>query len=226
MNLPRKTTILIIILAIITGLLVFMAIKTDQTGKITNVTIPTPTTEAVKPVTAFATLYFSPSIVDFSNQATTTTTVDIVVDTQGKPISAVQAELLYDPKIISNVVVTPVSTATNNQTAIKALFSGTSQIPINIVDPVQGRISFARTIGINDQEVVGVGKIASISFSVNKFALQDSTSITFLEKSLVSTLKSLKSVLKGTTPLTVTLKNPGSIIPLAPTISSTPAVTR
>lgn len=224
---PRKTTALIILLSIITAILVFMAVRTDQAGRIgeNSTPIPTPSEIVEAPVTAFTNLYFSPSVLDLSGQATPTATVDIIVDTQGKEISAVQAELSYDPKIISNVVVTPISTATiSNQSTIKALFPGTSQVSFSDVDPVQGRISFARQISINDQEVSGIGKIASITFNVNKFATQDSTSIIFLEKSLVSTLKSLKSVLKSTTPLIITLKKNEGNLNILPVTPSTPVV--
>lgn len=224
---PKKTTALIILLSIITAILVFMAVKTDQAGKLSqeNTSSPIPTKTVETPIATYTNLYFSPSVLDLSGQATPTATVDLIVDTQGKEISAVQAELSYDPKIISNVIVTPISTATiNSQSTIKALFPGTSQVSFNDIDPVQGRISFARQIGINDQEVSGIGKVASITFNVNKFSSQESTSIMFLDKSLVSTLKSLKSVLKSTTPLIITLKKNEGDLHILPVTSSTPVV--
>lgn len=222
---PRKTTILIIILAIVTGLLVFMAIKTDNSTKsVTNI-IPSEKEQTQKAVLPYATLYFSPSVLDVSTTTTPSASVNIIVSTDNLPITSVQAELSYDPKILSNVVVTPVSTATTplSDGGLRPLFPGTSSVPINVVDPAQGRISFARTIGINDQEVSGTGIIATISFVVNKSAVQNTTSIAFLDKSLVATLKSTKSILKGTTPLTITLRNSNTLTPLVPNASPTVA---
>lgn len=192
---PKKTTILIIILAIITGILIFVAVRSDQTqelGKrITNTATATPI--VIRP---FASLYFSTPLIDISN-GVTAQKVDIVVDTNGKSVAGAQAELTYDPNVITNVSLTPI---------VKNQFFGTNPtVLINSVDKTQGRISYAISISLNDTEKIGKGSIGQLSFTVNKFAGIPNTKINFLPKSAVTTQQTKFSVLDSTTPLQIIL---------------------
>lgn len=193
---PKKTTILIVILAIITGVLIFLAVKSDQSqelGKniLRQVSKSSPT-QAPKP---YATLSFSPPILDVSSSQLPTQSVDIVLDTNGKPTAGAQAELSYDPKVITNVTL---KAPLKNQ-----LFGTKPTILINSVDPAQGRISYAVGISPTDSEKKGIGSIATLTFTVNKFAGVPSSQITFLPKSAVTTLATSGSILSTTTPLKV-----------------------
>lgn len=191
---PKKTTILIVILAIITGILIFLAVKSDQTQTLFgNKVAPASPTPTVMP--SYASLGFSQPQLD-ATLKTTNQKVDITIDTQGKSAATAQIELTYDPKVITDVKVsTP---------AIP--FFGTDQnVLINAVDPAQGRISYATGISLQGTEKVGTGTVATLIFSIVKASGTTSSQITFLPKSAVTTLSTPKSILQTTVPLTIIL---------------------
>ena len=187
---PRKTTILIVILAAITGILIFLAVRSDTTMQLVNKTPePTPTT-APEP---YASLDFGTSLLDIS-LLSANQTVDVVLDTNNKPVAGVQVELSYDPTVLSNVRLIP---------AQQAFFGPSSQVLISAVDSEQGRISYATAISAQGSEVSGRAVIVRIGFTANKSKGVQGTLISFLTKSAVTTLASQNSVLKSTTPLQI-----------------------
>ncbi len=189
---PRKTTILIVILAVITGVLIFLAVRNDSAQQLVNrVSEPTPTL-APQP---YATLDFGTELLDLS-LISATQTVDIVLDTGNKPVAGVQVELSYDPTVLSNVRILP---------SQQSLFGTGTQVLISAVDPEQGRISYAVAISAEGSEVAGKGSIARIGFTANKTRGIPATQLTFLSKSAVTTLSSQNSVLKSSTPLQIKL---------------------
>lgn len=202
---PKKTTILIIILAVITGILIFLAVRNDKTQEI----VVKPQIPAVKPTAAptpYATLSFSVANLDLSTVAITTQTVDILIDTNGKPVFGTQVELSYDPKVFYNVslIKTP-----------NSFFGPDAVVLINNVDPTQGRVSYAVALPSSGSEKIGKGVVATLSFSVNKFTGVKNTSITFLPKSTITTLQTSGSILSQTTPLSVILTS-------TPTVTNAP----
>lgn len=201
---PKKTTILIVILAIITGVLIFVAVRSDQslvTDEITG-TAARPTPVVTKP---FASLSFSPSIIDAS-KGLATGKVDIILDSKGQKVAGAQVELSYDPNVLTNLSLNPL---VPNQ-----LFGSNPTVLISSVDKTQGRISYAITISSNDTEKIGKGSIGSISFTLNKFAGTQATQIAFLSKSAVTTLDPRSgSVLSSSTPLKILLTAPATTTP-------------
>jgi hypothetical protein len=197
---PKKTTILIVILALITGILIFLAVRSDKTQNFINDNFQkaTPTVAVVKP---YANLSFSPPVVSLAN-GQVNQTVNITLDTAGKPVSAAQVELTYDPKVITNVKLNPPQ--------INPLFGPNPVVLINSVDPSQGRISYAVGISASDDEKVGNGAIATLTFTINKFAGVPTSQIAFLPKSAVTTLSTQGSVLNTSTPLQITLTTPSA----------------
>lgn len=195
---PKKTTILIIILAIITGILIFLAVRSDkEQGLIDNsASNPTSTTNAEK-IVPYATLAFSEPILDLSKNSVATQSVDITIDTSNKPVFGAQIELSYDPKVLFNVKVAP---PTQNP-----FFGANPVILINSVDSTQGRISYAVGLSANDTGVQGKGVIATITFTANKFAGVPKSQIAFLPKTAVTSLKTSGSVLKNTSDLPIIL---------------------
>ena len=198
---PKKTTILILILAIITGVLIFLAVRNDKTQEI----VVKPNLPTVKPtpvVTPTATLSFSVANLDLSTVAINTQTVDILIDTNGKPVFGTQIELSYDPKVFYNVSIlkTPDS-----------FFGPDAVVLINNVDSSQGRVSYAVALSSSGSEKIGKGVVATLSFSVNKFAGVSNSSITFLPKSTVTSLQTSDSILNQTIPLSVILTSPPTI---------------
>lgn len=189
---PRKTTILIVLLAAITGLLIFLAIRNENSSTQTTVQeTPEPTI-----VTAYATLGFSSGVIDVSNQSATQT-VDVLIDTNQKPTAGAQIELSYDPVVFTSVKILP---------AENPFFGNDAQVLISNVDQKQGRVSYAVGLGANDIERSGTGTVVRLSFTVNKSAGVSSSLITFLDKSAVTTWSSPQSsVLLSASPLQVIL---------------------
>ena len=76
-------------------------------------------------------------------------------------------------------------------------------------------------ISLSDAEVSGVGKIATLTFNVAPSTVQATTEMTFLPKSVATTLSTQESILKETVPLTIKLSK--TFAPTAvPFTSSTP----
>jgi len=201
---PRKTTILIIILAVITGVLIFLAVKSDTIkNPLSMPEVITPSPSAILP---YATLTFSKDSFDISTLSATQT-IDILINSGNKPVAGAQVELTYDPKVFTNVKLIP---------ADQPFFGKDSVVLINAVDPTQGRISYAVGISEDGQEKVGQGTLVRLNFTANKFAGVSQSTINFLSKSAVTTLQSRGSVLKYSIPLLVTLSTPKPSIPTAP----------
>ena len=194
---PKKTTILIVILALITGILIFLAVRSDQTQQImTNLNPkPSPTVEVVKP---YATLSFLPEKLDVS-LVSPVQSIDVVIDTGDKPVAGAQVELSYDPKLFTNVSIT--------QPKQSPFFGPNPTILINSVDATQGRISYAVGISPDGSEKTGKGSIMTLNFTANKFAGVTTAQIAFLPKSAVTTLSTSGSILKTSIPLQVILAN-------------------
>lgn len=192
---PRKTTILIVILAVITGILIFLAARSDLTQN-----LPPTATDSVSPtdVEPYAALSFSRQSIDVSS-ASATQTVDILIDTAGQPVAGAQIELAYDPTVLTNVKLIPAS---------DPFFGPSAAVLINSVDPPQGRISYAVGISPDESEKTGSGSLVTLTFNVNRIASVATSPISFLTKSAVTTLSTQGSVLKTPEPLQIVLIQP------------------
>ncbi|MCL4354549.1 hypothetical protein M1349_03740 [Patescibacteria group bacterium] len=193
---PKRTTLLIIILAFLTVVLVYFAVAENNTQKLQS-TNPAVTNVATSPsVKKTAKLYFDPAILNIDTKvASPSQKADLVVDTGTNKVTGVQMEATFDPKVISNIQIT-------NPT--DSLFPDSDSIVLfKDIDYQLGRISYAVGITPNSEPKTGVGKVATITFSVNPVAATQSTSIGFLEKSMVSELDTKQSVLKESTPLQI-----------------------
>lgn len=191
---PRKTTILIVLLAAVTGLLIFLAVRNETVKNPANQAVTTPSPTVVQP---YASLGFSNPVIDAST--TLAQTVDIVIDTSGKPVAGAQVELSYDPRVIRNVRLVP---------STSPFFENDGVVLISSVDEEQGRISYAVGIGANGSEKVGSGTIVTLQFAVNRALGLENSLISFLEKSAITTLSTQNSVLLNTAPLQVILAAP------------------
>lgn len=177
----KRTLALIIILVVITGVLVALAV-TPEKKTVTPAIVPTPTSAAQ---TALA---FSPNPL---TTASASATVDVVVDTQTNPVTAVQLELSYDPKVITSIDVKPGSFFTNPAELLKT------------IDTKEGKISYALGILPSDNPQKGQGVAATISFRTN-LTVGQQTQIAFLPKTLVTASGITSSVLKTySTPLLI-----------------------
>lgn len=191
---PRKTTILIVVLAAITGLLIFLAVR-NESGPFQTAVKTTPEPTAVEP---YATLGFQNPVIDVSS-GSANQTADIVINTSGKPTAGAQVELSYNPSVITNVKLVP---------ADNPFFGKDATVLISSVDATQGRVSYAVGLGANGTEKMGTGTVVRLSFTVNKASGAQSGQISFLDKSAVTTLQTQKSVLLSATPLQVVIAKP------------------
>jgi len=191
---PKKTTILILILALITGILLFLAITENKKSGAPTIT-PVPTK---KPVEKTAKVFFNPQNIDLSSAAgSAVSTVEILVDTGGSQIAGVQIEAQYDPKSLANLKLTPALD-------LASFFGSSAIVLFNDVNQTTGRISYAVAISPKVQTKKGIGKIATVSFS-KAFSAEGTTTVSFLDKTIVTILGENESVLKESVALNITL---------------------
>ena len=100
-------------------------------------------------------------------------------------VTAVQLELQYDSKVLSNVSVVPGS------------FFNNPNILLNQIDAKTGRISYAFGVGLEEKGLAGQGIVATLTFETNAGITQQ-TRISFLPKTLVTAENINQSVLKQT----------------------------
>ena len=170
---PIKTVALIVLLALIAGLLVYVAVNPKGNFPFSrHQELPNP---------AETTLNIEKATQVTPNKYST----DITVDTHSNSITAVQIELSYDPKLLSDVVITPADFFPNNV------------VLINKVDQENGRITFAVAAAQNEDTVKGSGKLATITFSSAPYQIA-TTVIRFMPKTSVTGVETTASLLKST----------------------------
>jgi len=208
---PKKTTILIIVLLLFTAGLIYIAVRTEQQvpPEISEETLTEEElTDLIPTINPQTQISFNPAVLNTINNPQTEYTVDVTVNTNGQEISGIQLELSYDPAILSNVTVTP---AENN------LFGTNPAVLINSVDQELGRISYAIALGgLDSEEVSGNGNIASITFRANS-ALTQNTQISILPKTTVRSLRSTNSLLQNALPLTIIFSTASAQTGVSPT---------
>lgn len=202
---PKRTIMLIGIIGLIAVILVIAAFvqMTKNSSPADEPAAPSKndTTQKIEttPVEKKVLLSFDPQQV--TSASFPTTKANIIVDTGGENITGVQVELEYDPTKITRVSILPPTT--------NSLFGTSGQELINTTRPEAGRISYALVISPSANEVKGIGSVGILEFQAVSGAV-GTTEIKFLEKSLATSLRSKESVLKATTPLTITLSSSSS----------------
>lgn len=208
---PKKTTILILILAIVTGILLFLAISETKKPSTPSTTVA-PTK---KPVAKTAKVFFNPQNLDLSaGAASPTSSVDIMIDTGGSDVAGVQTELQFDPRALVSVRLTPAVDSAS-------FFGQTSVILFNDVNQATGRVSYAIAISPGTNAKKGIGKIATLTFQ-KAFNSPSATQVAFLDKTLVTILGENESVLKESMPLNITL-SAQTTSPFVPVITTVPS---
>jgi flagellar basal body-associated protein FliL len=174
---PKKTFILILLLVLIT--LGLLAIALLPIIKSPTVTKPTPATLAY----AQTTLSFSPPV----NAALNSYSTDVLISTGDNKTTAVQLEISYDPKILTNVNVLPGAFFTSPVVLLKK------------IDTVNGRISYALGINPSQKPTGGSGTVATISFSTVSGITATQAPINFELKTAATAVGYAQSVLKQST---------------------------
>lgn len=185
----KRTLILIVFLLIITGVFVYIAVsqKSMMPSKRTNMAV----TPSPSPVPAYTTLMLSPQTLSLSSKSGSIA-VEINTKSGGKnnTVTAVQLELQYDPKMLTNVTVTP------------GTFIPSAAPLINTIDKITGRITYALAISPSAEGVSGSGTVATIQFQ-SLLAQNSSTQLTLLPSSLVTAQGVGESVLLQATSATI-----------------------
>jgi hypothetical protein len=184
-NMSTRTLGLIIFLILVSGVLIYTA-GIQKTPQQTQTSIPTP---VVMPVAIGNTiLSLSSGIVSAYN----TNTVNLMIDSQGDNVTAVQGEISYDPAMVTNVHLT------------QGTFFENPIVLFNQIDQKNGRISYAIAIQPQGQAQMGVGTVATISYNLMPGAKGPIT-FTFLPKTKVTAEGIAQSVLKTATGATFNL---------------------
>lgn len=187
-----KTTLFIAGLTILTVALVVIAISPKKSTAPSSTTSPKRVVVSPTPIVEkHSVLSFAPNPLVLS---ATTATVSVSLDSSvggSNRVTAVQLEMTYDPKAITVTSVTPATFFTN------------PFILMNKVDPAAGTISFALGAAPGSTGTSGIGNVATISFT-SLMTQGQSTTITFLPRSLVTAEGQSQSVIKSTTNLQIT----------------------
>jgi hypothetical protein len=169
---PGKTLVLIGILALVTIVLLGLALyNTPQTVK-------TPTKPAQKILKTDLTIAQPVA-------SSSAYTVDIMLSTERTKITVVQIELSYNPKVLSNIDIVP------------GTFFSNPTILLKKIDKVNGRISYLLGIGLGQKPVTAQqGQVAVLKFTP---LLRSSTAtIDFASQSQVNAAGVVSSVLTST----------------------------
>lgn len=195
-NTHPKTLILIGILVTLAVVLLGIAIRLTGTpeNRIPGTVEQTPTPTVAKT----SLIMFSPATLTVPS-ASRSGNVEVMVDTSGSPITGAQVEITYDPAIITNVEV-------ESPDPSNSLFGAPGTYTNLFTDTTTpGKITFARAIALNGQEINGTGSIGKISFTIAPTAT-GSTEMTFGPDTVVTSTSTTESVLNSTTPLRITLQ--------------------
>ncbi len=189
----QRTLILILALGAITLFFLFLALRPQFKNK--NVTqapvspTPTPTPYAQSVLSLVA---VQPTGTPIPN----TLTYDVNINSNINTVNAVQLELAFDPKILSNLVIKP---------------GPFFKAPVELIKNINyqtGRVSYALGIQPTDYGVKGIGTVAVISFQYTSIGAPSSTTITFLPKTLVASEGVTQSTLKDAQPVVIPLSSP------------------
>lgn len=204
----KKTIALIISLVILTAALLAVALTTEQ--PLTPKSEQTTTTQENQPTPtppAQTILMLSPNPLSAkvgSNE------IVVEIDSGTNAVTTVQLELAYDPRLISNVQITPETFLTN------------ASVLLNKNDTSTGRYSYALGLLPSQIAKAGKGAVAKITFTPRNATLTTKdTELTLLPKSLVTASGISPSVLKETKSTKIILPT-GGITPQQPVVSITP----
>lgn len=181
-----KTLILIIFLSVVAGVAVFIAVSPkNETPQGTSQSSGLQPTKA--PNVAFTTLSIIPNPLTIS---TPSASVDVSIDTKTNKVTAVQLEISYDPKALTNVDIAP------------GTFFDNPIVLVKKIDQQEGRITFALAISPSQTAKMGTGNVAMITFT-SLITPVGKTEIKVLPETLVTAEGVSSSVLKSSSGTTI-----------------------
>jgi len=173
---PRKTLILIILLALVTAGLLAISL-------ISNVKSP-----IAKPTPALPALTYAQTELSLSAPIKTANgySSDVLISSGNNKTTAVQLEISYDPKVLTNVDIKTGS------------FFTTPAVLLKKIDTADGLISYALGINPGQKPTGGNGVVATITFSTVPGTTATQTPINFELKTEATAAGYAQSVLKQT----------------------------
>lgn len=207
---PKKTLLLILILAIITAVLVGITLYARKNTSENTETTAVPSEEVVP---ATAVISFNPSTIVASGSAVYQ--AQILINTGGSDINGVQLGLQFDPGILTNVRMIPPASSPliPNIQAVAPL--------INEVDTTAGIVTYAVGINPGTNPLNGNGSIGTFEFSVAPGTPLQNTRVTFSGETLVASPTQKKSILKQVIPLNINISGTSIVLPNQATQSGT-----
>ena len=196
----KRTLFLIFALFIITFVLLMITLYNPSNPK------PAPIVTVPKEPIEQTILSFGQPTASSSSVTNLAYSLPITITTGKNKVTAVQLELQYDPKVLTNVVVAP------------GLFFKNPVVLLNQIDVKTGRISYAFGISPQEQGVIGQATVATLTFEATSKNPQE-TGILFLPKTLVTAEGITESVLSQTNAAQFTV-NVASTVPKSPSPSA------
>lgn len=139
------------------------------------------------------------AIANSLSETKSTYSIPITISTKNNKITVVQLELSFDPNMMTSISLTP------------GTFFPKPVSLLNQIDEKNGRISYAIGTSPNDSGIQGEGVVAILKFQA-KSLLPGQTSISFLQKTLVTAEGANQSVLKETFSALIQIgENPATI---------------
>lgn len=197
---PARTTLLIVVLTLLTGILLFFALTSKTNPPQSQNSSSTPA--EVEKVEGKAKLYFTPETLDVKLSASPTATVNVMLDSNTHNVTGVQIEALYDPQVLTAVSVKQASSP------FFAISNDPTNVLVQEVEPLSGKISYVEGIIPGGKAVNGVGNVATITFRVNPNTTEKTTNIVLLDSSMVtedSSTHAGASVLGSVSPVTINI---------------------
>ncbi len=203
---PRRTLALISGLVAVTVVLFIVAIRSNQQQQ---QQVPQITQQPVPTSPAHSVLSLSPTTVNVAPGEAGS--ADVIISTSDNQVTAVQLELSYDPKAISNVKVVS-----------GPLFSNPIVL-INKNNVNTGQLTYAFGITPSGNPVNGIGPVATISFVAKNVPPDTKTQLTLLPTTLVTARGVKDTVLKSSSGAVVVIGEQAPFV--TNPVQASPAVT-
>lgn len=172
-KIPRNTLVPIVLLLIITIVLLILALYNFNVNKPTSSDNTAPYAHTDLRIVRQS---------DFGDYGE----AGVSINTGENTVTAVQLELSYDPKVLSNVDLRPGS------------FFTKPTVLLEKIDEENGKITYALGVGVGEKGVKGSGNVAVITFT-EKSGATKTTYINFLPETVVTAEKTAPSVLRSAT---------------------------
>jgi len=191
----KTTLLLLFILILFLGCLLFVVYEPKKNLIITSLTSP-----SITQTSAGATLSLTTTTQTLHREQTVQLEIHLHNATPHPYLT--QIELAYDPQMVTVTAITPGPFFTHPTIALKK------------IDSITGRITYALRCTDNETDCSNAASstLATITISINPYAVKNTTTFSFLQKTVIRT-NTNTDILKTTNGLQLTLNQP--IIPLS-----------